>query len=78
MLSQDTIYDGLKRPLKNWTNHIVNILKRCQLVVRKADFKFTLETGSIFHQVFKLTFSSEVEGVEAEMRGRESVLVCKE
>jgi hypothetical protein len=62
------IYDGLKFPLKNWANHIVNILKRCKLVDREADFKFTLEAGSIFHQVFKLTFSSGVKEVKAEMR----------
>ena len=62
------IYDGPRCSLKNWTNHIVNILKRCKLVDRKTDFKFTLEAGSMFHQVFKLAFSSEVEGVKAEMR----------
>jgi len=64
------IYDGLKHPLKNWANHILNILKRCKLVDREADFKFTLEGGSIFHHVFKLTLSSGVEGREANTRER--------
>jgi hypothetical protein len=59
------IYDGLKRPLKNWANHIVNIVKRCKLADREADFKFTLEPGSIFREMFKLSFDS---GMEEDMR----------
>ena len=62
------IYNGLKRPLMSWANHVVNILKRCKLVKRDANFKFTVERDSIFHQVFKLSFGSGMEGVEEEKR----------
>ena len=56
-----TIYDGLKRPLKNWANHIVNILKRCKLADRETDFTLNLEPGSMCHEVFNLTFGSRMQ-----------------
>lgn len=51
-----TLFDGLKRSLKHWQNHIVNILKRCKLIDRNAVCKYAAKYNDHFREEYELIY----------------------